>query len=293
MLLKILDFNLDQLQKIYTPGSGSQVELWQLIMGTQIHIGGMEQSLLMAARAGIKERAEEAHKTGKNLTILDVCSAYGSSLRLLVSHFPHVVGVGLDGTDYMVEKAKAATEQEGLTDKVRYILADVSCDFADIIDTPIDVVWGEDAWAYITNKENIIKNAAQILAPGGILAFSDWLEGEKGLSDDESERICKFMHFPYMESIKTYVNYIEKHGFKLIAVEDLNRDYADFMKMYIKMLTNQLTYDALQIIKKNENLQSLEEAMEVFKFLVREMQNMSEQATDHRLTRGHFIAVRL
>jgi hypothetical protein len=65
------------------------------------------------------------------------------------------------------------------------------------------------------------------------------------------------------------------------------------MEMYIKMLTGQLTYDVLQIIKKNEKLQSLGEAMEVFKFLGREMQNMLEQANDNRLTRGRFVAVKL
>lgn len=278
---------------VYTPGSGSQVELWKLLMGTQIHIGGMEQSLLMAKKAGIKERAEEARKNGGNLTILDVCSAYGAGLRLLVSYFPNVVGIGLDSSEYMIEQAAAATKQEGLANKIRYVLSDVSSEFGNLIDTPIDVVWGEDAWVYIDNKEHIIKNAAQILAPGSVLAFSDWVEGEQGLCDNEAERICKFMSFPYMESTQGYISYIEKYGFKLISSEDLNQNFVDFIEMYIKILTGQLTYDVLQLIKKNEKLQSLEEALEVLKILVEEMQNMLKKAIDNRLTRCRLIAVKV
>ena len=39
-----------------------------------------------------------------------------------------------------------------------------------------DIVWGQDAWCHIPNKEQLITQAHRVLVPGGCVAFTDWVE---------------------------------------------------------------------------------------------------------------------
>ena len=192
----------------------------------------------------------------------------------------------------MLAEAKDNVNREGLTDRIQFILSDVSNKFPTITDKSIDVVWGEDAWCYVKDKGNIIREAARVLVHGGMLAFTDWIEGDNRLLLDEAKRINKFMCFPYMETKDSYVNYIQEYGFKLVLVEDLNSHYVECIKLYIDMLTKQLTYDALQIILENEKVSTFDEAMVIFKNLGNEMQNMLEKAEQHKISRGRFIAIK-
>ncbi len=49
-----------------------------------------------------------------------------------------------------------------------------------------DFVWGEDAWCYVVDKAKLIAEAARLVKPGGTIAFTDWVEGPAGLSDEEA-----------------------------------------------------------------------------------------------------------
>jgi ubiquinone/menaquinone biosynthesis C-methylase UbiE len=240
-------------------------------MGEQIHIGGFAESMVMAQKAGIK----------KGDKVLDLCSALGAGLRFLVKNFG-VQGYGLDGTEHMVNEAKKRAAQEKLADKIEFKLGDVQN-----IPWPnetFDVVWGEDAWCYVACKETLIKEAARVLKKGGTLAFSDWIEGSAGLTDQEAERISNNklgMTFPYMESQKGYEKLIAKYGLKLISSEDLNEHFAEMIDLYIQFLTKQHLYDALRIVGDN---------MEFFQAKGAEMGFWLEMAKARKFSRGRWIA---
>jgi ubiquinone/menaquinone biosynthesis C-methylase UbiE len=265
--MKKLDTGLREVQAVY---DGPEGKLWELIMGEQIHIGGWAESKVMADKAGI----------GSGMKVLDLCSALGAGLRFLVKNYG-VQGFGLDGTKTMFEEAKSRAAAEGLGDKIEFKLGDVQ----DIPwpDGTFDVVWGEDAWCYVADKDKLIAEAARVLKPGGTLAFSDWIEGPAGLSDEEAERINTFMKFPYMESLDGYAGLIEKHGLKLKSKEDLHEHFADCIDLYIKMLTQQLTYDALKIIGDDMNL---------FGAMGGEMGFMAGAAHAGKFGRGRWIATK-
>ena len=91
---------LADVQGVY---SGPEGDLWKLIMGEQIHIGGFQQSMILAGKAGI----------AKGETVLDLCSALGAGLRFL-ARFHGAKGYGLDATEAMLSKARAATAADGL-----------------------------------------------------------------------------------------------------------------------------------------------------------------------------------
>jgi hypothetical protein len=135
----------------------------------------------------------------------------------------------------------------------------------------------------VEDKDKLIEGAARVLKKGGILAFSDWIEGPNGLTDEEGERINTFMKFPYLESQKGYENLIAKHGLELVSSEDLHEHFASCIDLYIKMLTMQLSYDALRIIGDD---------MKMFESMGGEMAFMSEMAHAGKFGRGRWIAIK-
>lgn len=266
--MKKLDIKLADVQKVY---SGPEANLWKLVMGEQIHVGGFAESMVMAKKAGIKEGDK----------VLDLCSCLGAGLRFLVKNYK-VQGFGLDGTQAMVDHAIKLDEGEGLSDKIEYKVGDVK--EIPWEDNTFDVVWGEDAWCYVDCKDTLIKEAARVLKPGGTLAFSDWIEGSAGLTDEEANRICNpgnlGMTFPYLETVKGYEELIAKHGLRLVSSEDLNEHFAEMIDLYIAVLTKQLLYDALKIVGDN---------MEFFQKKGGEMQFWSEMAHAKKFSRGRWI----
>lgn len=260
--------SLSDIQSVY---SGPEAKLWELVMGEQIHVGGFAESMVLAQKAGIK----------KDDRVLDLCSALGGGLRFLVKNFD-VQGVGVDGTEHMVIEARKRAADENLAERIEYRLGDVQD--VPLPDEAFDVVWGEDAWCYVADKEKLISEAARLLKKGGTLAFSDWIEGSQGLTDAEAERICNNslgMTFPYMESQKGYEKLIAKYGFQLVSSEDLNDHFAEMIDLYIKILTKQLLYDALRIAGDN---------MEFFQAKGSEMAFWLEMAKARKFSRGRWIA---
>ena len=237
-MTKKIDVTLNDVNAVY---AGPEGQLWEMIMGEQIHIGGFASSMALAQKAGIKEGQK----------VLDLCSALGAGLRFLVRYFK-VKGYGLDGTKHMIEEAVKRAKRDGLDGSIEFKLGDVTSIPWD--SGTFDVVWGEDAWCYVTDKDKEIAEAARVLKKGGTIAFTDWVEGPKGLSDADAERINRFMKFPYMESKKGYEALLKKHGFEVKVSDDLTPDFADHIQLYIDMLTKQLTFDALRIIGWDMNM---------------------------------------
>lgn len=236
--MKKTDVTLKDVNAVY---SGPEGRLWELIMGEQIHVGGFASSMALAEAAGIQEGQK----------VLDLCSALGAGLRFLVKNFK-VRGYGLDGTEHMLEEAKKRAVRDGMDGSIEF-------KFGDVTSIPwaantFDVVWGEDAWCYVTDKDKQISEAARVMKKGGTIAFTDWVEGPKGLSDADAERINRFMKFPYMESQTGYESLLKKHGFTVKVSDDMTPDFADHIQLYIDTLTRQLTFDALRIIGWDMNL---------------------------------------
>jgi ubiquinone/menaquinone biosynthesis C-methylase UbiE len=222
----------------------------------------------LAKRAGIREGQK----------VLDLCSALGGGVRFLVRNF-HVHGFGLDGTKTMHDQAVKRTKEAGLEAEFKQ---------GDVTDIPwpdatFDVVWGEDAWCYVVDKDQLVGEAHRVLAPGGTLAFSDWIEGPAGLSDAEAERINTFMKFPYVESLEGYRGLLERTGFEIREAEDLTPQFAGYVDLYMRMLTEQLTGDALRILGHD---------LDLFQAMGGEMAFMGEKAREGKFGRGRFIATK-
>jgi ubiquinone/menaquinone biosynthesis C-methylase UbiE len=254
---------LEDVQAVY---AGPEGRLWELIMGEQIHAGGFASSMELAKRAGIQSGWKG----------VDLCSALGAGCRFLAGHFKAVM-CGVDGTPHMIEEAKK-----------RAPLAEWGIEFklGNVENVPypsgmFNFVWGEDAWCYVADKDKLISEAARVLRPGGTVAFTDWVEGPAGLSEAEAQRFNAFMKFHDMQSIPGYRGLLEKHGFKVREAAQI--EFAKYVDLYLTMLTEQLTFDALRIVGND---------MAVFQGLGAEMADMQAKVHADKITRGRFIGIK-
>lgn len=259
------NIGLSDVQGVY---SGPEGELWELIMGEQIHIGGFVSSMDLAEKAGIEQGMQG----------IDLCCCSGAGMRFLV-RFRGVAGMhGVDATEKVVERGRLRCEQEGLSEKIDFTLADV-CDCG-LPDGQADFIWGEDAWCYVVDKEKLISEAVRMVRPGGVIAFTDWVEGKTGLSDSEAERFLKFMKFPNIQDVEGYGDLLADCDCEVIIAGDTGR-FAKSVDLYLDMLNMQLTYDALKIIGFDA---------ELMQSMGAEMAFMRELAHAGKIAQGMFVA---
>ena len=261
--MKQSGMQLADVQNVY---GGAEGRLWELVMGEQIHAGGFASSMELATRAGIKP----------GMKGVDLCSALGAGCRFLVTNFKAVM-CGVDATPRMVEEARK---------RAPFDVWKIEFKLGDVLDVPypsgaFDFVWGEDAWCYVTDKDKLVSEAARVLKPGGIVAFPDWVEGPAGLTTEEALRFNTFMKFPDLQSLPGYRALLEKHGFDVREAAPI--EFAKCVDLYIAMLTEQLTFDALRILGGD---------MELFKALGAEMVNMQQKTHAGKIGRGRFIGVK-
>lgn len=259
------NIGLADVQAVY---GGPEGDLWELIMGEQIHIGGFASSMDLAERAGI----------GEGMTGIDLCCCNGAGMRFLVRFRAVAAMQGVDATETVVERGRQRCEAEGLGDRIQFTLADV-CD-SGLPDASADFVWGEDAWCYVVDKPKLVAEAARLAKPGGTIAFTDWVEGPAGLTDDEAERCLKFMKFPNVQDLDGYRQLLIENGCEVVAAEDTGR-FAPHVDLYLNMLNMQLTYDALTIIGFD---------MDLMQTLGGEMAFMQGLAHAGKIAQGLFVA---
>lgn len=257
--------SLDHVKEVY---DGPEGDLWELIMGEQIHIGGFASSMDLAEKASIEPGAKG----------VDLCCCNGAGMRFLVRFRDVASMTGVDATKTVVERGKQRCQAEGFKDKITFVLSDVLN--TGLEDNCADFVWGEDAWCYVTDKAKLVAEAARLVRPGGVIAFTDWIEGPAGLSPEEAERFLKFMKFPNVQDRDGYEDLLKESGCQIVQTELTGR-FAPSVDLYLDMLNKQLTYDALKIIGFN---------MELMQAMGKEMVFMQGLAHEKKIAQGLFVA---
>jgi len=259
------NIGLGDVQAVY---GGPEGELWELVMGQQVHIGGFQSSMDLAQKAGI----------GPGMSGIDLCCCSGAGMRALV-RFRNVSRMqGVDATKAMVELGRRRCQAEGLADRITLVLGD-ACQTG-LPSESADFVWGEDAWCYVVDKPRLVAEAARLVQPGGTIAFTDWIVGSAGLTDGEAERYLKFMKFPNVLDLGEYAGLLSQCGCEVLVAEDTGR-FAPCTDLYLNMLTVQLTSDALRIIGYDTELMAAMGA---------EMKFVQELAHAGKIAQGMFVA---
>lgn len=261
----IKNIGLKDVQTVY---SGPEGDLWELVMGEQIHIGGFQSSMDLAKRAGI----------AAGMQGIDLCCCTGAGMRFLVKFCGVGSMRGVDATSKVVERGRQRCKAAGLEKQIDFILADVCA--TGLPAASADFVWGEDAWCYVVDKARLIAEAARLVRPGGLIAFTDWIEGPAGLSAQEAERLLAFMKFPNIQDLKGYQDLLAANGCQVQVAADTGR-FGPYVDLYLDMLNKQLTYDALRIIGFD---------MALMQAMGGEMAFMQQLAHAGKIAQGIFIA---
>jgi SAM-dependent methyltransferase len=261
----IANIGLHDVQAVY---GGPEGQLWDLVMGQQVHIGGFRSSMELAEKAGI----------GLGMSGIDLCCCSGGGMRFLV-RFRNVARMhGVDATEAMVELGRNRCQAEGLADRIDFTLADACA--TGLPSGVADFVWGEDAWCYVADKKQLITEAVRLLKPQGTIAWTDWIEGQTSFDGGESDRLLKFMKFPNILSLEDYVALLSEQGCEVLTAEDTGQ-FAPHVDLYLDMLNMQLTYDALRIIGFD---------MALMESLGAEMSFMRDLAHAGKIAQGRIVA---
>ncbi len=259
------NIGLANVQEVYT---GPEGDLWELIMGEQIHIGGLVSSMDLAERAGIAPGSRG----------VDFCCCTGAGMRFLIRFRQVAEMTGVDATPHVVQRGIQRCRDAGMADRIRFVLAD-ACS-SGLPSASADFAWAEDAWCYVVDKPRLICEAARVVRPGGTVAFTDWVEGPAGLTDAEADRLLQFMKFPAILDIDHYAALLQEAGCSVLVAEDTKR-FPIYVDLYLNMLNLQLTYDALRIIGFDTALMQA---------LSGEMRFMRELAHARKIAQGVFVA---
>jgi len=256
---------IDDVRAVY---DGAEGDLWELIMGHQIHIGGFKSSMDLAERANITNLQRG----------VDLCCCNGAGMRFLVRFRGVGSMTGVDATETVIQRGEARCTEEGLDDRIVFVRGD-ACE-SGLPGGKADFVWGEDAWCYVVDKPKLIAEAARVTKPGGTIAFTDWVEGPTGLSSQESKRFLSFMKFPNVQSIGGYAQLLEANGCEVLHAEDTGR-FGPYVDLYLEMVDKQFTYDALRILNFDTSM---------LEAIAQEMSFLGELAHAGKIAQGRFIA---
>ena len=248
--------------------SGTQGDFMQLLFGQQIHVGGLDATIELAKQAGI-----EAGQKG-----VDLCCCNGAGMRCLVRFCGVASMIGVDATEAVVDRGRKRCRDEGLGDRIRFVHGD-ACR-SGLPSESADFAWGEDAWCYVPDKSKLIAEAARLVRPGGVIAFSDWVEGPVELSELEAQRFLGMMSFANVEDIGGYIRLLSQQGCDVVLAEDTGR-FPSYMDLYLKMIEMQLSYDVLATVGFRKDL--LRTIVEGFRFL-------GEMSRAQKIVQARFIA---
>lgn len=258
---------LTHVQAVYT---GAEGRLWELLMGEQIHIGGLQSSTDLAERAGI----------ASGMRGVDLCCCLGGGVRFLLRFRNAAHMTGVDATSAVLDLARQRAAGEGFADLTAFVEADVCA--SGLPGAGFDFVWGEDAWCYVEDKARLIAEAARLVKPGGTIAFTDWMEGPVPMTDAEAARYLGFMKFPSVLTLAEYSTLLEKNGCRVAVAQDTGR-FPKYVPLYLDMIEKQLTYDALKIIGFDAALAGV---------LLGEMRFMQGLAEAGKIIQGLIVAKR-
>ena len=153
--------------------------------------------------------------------LLDVCSGVGGPARYL-SWKSGCRVTGLDLTASRVAGAIALTKAACMSERVDFIQGNA-------LEMPFDdhsftCVIGQEAFAHIPNKKQLISECARVLKPGGRMIFSDIMSHQK-LSQDNADLLFEGMRFSEIATLLDYTSWLSNVRLTMVQTTDLSSEW--------------------------------------------------------------------
>jgi sarcosine/dimethylglycine N-methyltransferase len=187
----------------------------------QDHYGGLAAVDVLAQRAGITASSR----------VLDVCAGLGGPARFLATRRRcRVVGVELNAG--RARGMARLTRLVRLEDRVAVVRGDaVALPFAR---GRFDACVSQEALLHIVDKAAVLAEARRVLAPGGRLAFTDWI-AHAALGDGERRRLAEWMAAVTVQTLDGYRALLGRAGFKAVESEDLSDEWRPILRERLRM----------------------------------------------------------
>ena len=154
--------------------------------------------------------------------VLDVCCGLGGPARYLAHHYGSRV-TGIDLNQSRVDGAVRLTEMVGLEKKVSFCRANALS--STLPSAEFDSLIAQEAFCHIPHKQRLLTECVRVLKPGGLIAFTDILEGTS-LTAPARERLRQEMKFTELNTLDGYRILLEASGCRVRGAEDLSEEWA-------------------------------------------------------------------
>jgi len=163
--------------------------------------------------------------------VLDICAGLGGPARFLAHRF----GCRVTGIELHLGRCAASRRLSrlvGLGHRVSMVNGDAQT-------LPFEIgafaaVVSQEGLLHIPDKSAVLGECARVLAPGGRIAFSDWIATSR-LQDGERRRLDEWMAATTLQSIAGYQALLARAGFTAIVAEDLSAEWIVILRERVRM----------------------------------------------------------
>lgn len=187
----------------------------ETLLGDNIHVGywsGPEdESSGTEAQERLTDMMIQRARLGAGQRLLDIgCGTGRPAVRLAQATGCSVTGLSVSAMQ--VEQANARARKEGLSDQVRFQVADaMELPFQD---ASFDAVWAFESLLHMPDRAHVLRNAFRVLRPGGMLVLTD-VTDQHPITDEERMLVYSGLMITSLLRFQEYPPLVEATGFSV------------------------------------------------------------------------------
>jgi len=189
--------------------------------GEDIHIGlyeSDEDTIAEASHRTVEQLAQQLGRLDDSMHVLDMGSGYGGTARYLAETTGCRV-TGLNLSEVENQRARQLNEDRGLQERVTIV--DGSFEAVDSPGESFDAVCSQDAFLHSGERHRVVAEAARVLKPGGVFAFTDIMQGDD-CPEGVLQPILDRIHLSDLGSPAFYRSAASVQGLEEVAFRDLS-----------------------------------------------------------------------
>ncbi|WP_119344851.1 methyltransferase domain-containing protein [Facilibium subflavum] len=109
-----------------------------------------------------------------------------------------------------------------------------------------DVVFSKGVLVHLRNKTPLFKEVCRVLKGNGLFLINDWLSPDGISFGEKVDRMCEIEGLTlYPTTITQYQDVLLNSGFRLLSIEDENKDYSNYNHDIVRRLKQAKVKEAL------------------------------------------------